>query len=41
MGVRDGEHRRDHIGVGFSFCIGDAIFGDEDVTQMPRMVSWP
>ena len=34
--IRNGQHRRDHIGVGFSPDIGDTIFGDEDIAQMPR-----
>ena len=35
-GIRDRQHRRDGFGVGFSSDVGDAIFGDEDVAQMPR-----
>ncbi len=30
-GVRNREHRRDDLGVGFSPEIGDAIFGDGDI----------
>ena len=34
--IRDRQHRRDRLGVGFSADIGDAVFGDEDIAQMPR-----
>ena len=35
-GIRNLQHRRDHVGVGFSPEIGDAVFGDDDIAQMPR-----
>ena len=34
--IRDLQHRRDHVGVGFSPEIGDAVFGDDDIAQMAR-----
>src|SRR5258707_12334294 len=33
--TRPPQHRCDDIGVGFSPDIGDAVFSDEDVAQMP------